>query len=218
MKIVFNKGIGISKKFFCVSIFLITFFILISFSFVVLAQIRPVFEQKASNAAKIKAIDVINKATDDVFEDISSLELVNINTKESGEINSVSANSIAMNKLKTLLSQSLQKCTEKSEDSTIHIPIGSLTPFSVLQGMGYRIPIKIATDGFSKIDFKSEFSNAGLNQVKHKIYMVASVNISVISSAMTKTETITTEIPVAETVIVGTVPNYYGDSLNIVGR
>lgn len=218
MKIVFNKSNVFSKKISFLSAFFITFFLLIVCTVFIFTQLHPVFEQKASNMAKIKAIDIINKATDDVFNDINSANLVDINLKENGEISSVRTNSIEMNKLKTLLSKGLQSFTKNSQDSTIHIPIGALTPYPVLQGVGYRIPVKISADGFSKIDFKSEFSHAGLNQVKHKIYMTASVDVLIISKTMTKTESVTAEIPVAETIIVGTVPNYYGDSLNIVGR
>ena len=84
--------------------------------------------------------------------------------------------------------------------------------------MGYRIPISISTDGFAKIDFDDEFTSCGINQVKHKIYMTISVRISVISAVFTKTETVTSGVPVAETIISGTVPNYYGDNMSILGR
>lgn len=218
MKIVLNNGFAFSKKGLFLFIFLFTLIILFILTIALLARFRPVFEEKASTAAKMRATDIINKSADYVFKDINSVDLVNITSKENGEISSVVTNSIEINRLKTLLSLAIQKFTENVENSTIHIPVGSLTSYPVLQGIGYRIPVKIMTDGFSKIDFKSEFMQAGINQVKHKIYAEVTVNISVISTAMTKTETVTAEIPMTETVIVGTVPNYYGDSLNVVGR
>lgn len=202
--------------FFCCTF--IFFTILIALSYIILLQFKPVFEQKAAHAAKMSAINIINEATNDVFWGISSSQLVNITTNETGQITGVSADTAQMNKLKTKLSLSLQKYTENSDNSKISIPLGSLTPYAVLQGVGYRIPVKIVIDGFSKLDFESEFIQAGINQVKHKIYLIASVNVSVISAAMTKSEIVTTEIPVAETVIVGTVPNYYGDNLGVIGR
>lgn len=202
--------------FFCCTF--IFFTILIALSYIILLQFKPVFEQKAAHAAKMSAINIINEATNDVFWGISSSQLVNITTNETGQITGVCADTAQMNKLKTKLSLSLQKYTENSDNLKISIPLGSLTPYAVLQGVGYRIPVKIVIDGFSKLDFESEFIQAGINQVKHKIYLIASVNVSVISAAMTKSETVTTEIPVAETVIVGTVPNYYGDNLGVIGR
>ena len=100
----------------------------------------------------------------------------------------------------------------------IHIPVGSLTKYPVLQGTGYRIPIKVSLDGVTKTDFQEEFVQSGINQVKNRIYIIVSAKISIISSIMTVSEIVSTEIPVSETIIIGDVPNYYGDKLGVVGR
>lgn len=216
MKIKLNGNFSKKLRFVC---FFVTFsLIFINLFFAVLTRFKPVFEEKASHVAKTKATDIINKATDDIFFDISSPELVIIDKNEDGSITSVSADTVEINRLKTRLSKSIQKYAENAEDSTIYIPIGSLTNFAVLQGFGYRIPIKIATDGFTKIDFDDEFVSCGINQVKHKIFMVVSVRVSVVSAVFTRTETVTSEVPVAETVITGTVPTYYGNNMSILGR
>ena len=157
MKIVLSNDVGFSKR----SIFLFIFFFSLVVIFVltiaVLARFKPVFEEKASTAAKMRATDIINRASDYVFSDISSEELVNITMKENGEISSVVADNIEINRLKTKLSLSIQELTENEKNSTIYIPVGSLTSYPVLQGIGYRIPVNIMTDGFCEIDFKSEF-------------------------------------------------------------
>ena len=218
MKIVFGKA---SLKFAKIRFFI--FFIaavilIMSLFFGILAQIRPVFEEKVSHAARVNAIEVINAATESVFSGMNSKDLVSVMTDENGMVTSISANTIEMNKLKSELSKTIHTICKNAENSKVTIPIGSLTNFPVLQGMGYRIPIKISTDGYAKIDFDDEFMNAGINQVKHKIFMTVSVRASVISAVMTKSEEVKTEIPVAETVISGTVPNYFGENLSVVGR
>ncbi len=216
MKIRLNSNFSKKLRFVC---FFVAFsLIFTNLFFVVLARFKPVFEEKASHAAKTTAIDIINKATDDVFFDISSPDLVIIDKGEDGKITSVSADTTEINRLKTKLSKSIQEYAESGEESTVYIPIGSLTNFEVLQGFGYRIPVKISTDGFAKIDFDDEFVSCGINQVKHKIYMMVSVQVSVVSSVFARSETVTTEVPVAETVITGTVPTYYGDNMSILGR
>ncbi len=216
MKIRLNGNFSKKLRFVC---FFVAFsLIFINLFFAVLTRFKPVFEEKASHAAKTKAIDIINKATDDVFFDISSPDLVIIDKGEDGSITSVSADTIEINRLKTKLSKSIQEYAENAEDSTIYIPIGSLTNFSVLQGFGYRIPVSISTDGFAKIDFDDEFVSSGINQVKHKIFMTVSVRVSVVSAVFARTETVEAEVPVAETVITGTVPTYYGDNMSILGR
>lgn len=216
MKIRLNSNYSGRLRF--ISLFVVFSLIFSWLFFVILARFKPVFEEKASHAAKTKAVDIINKATDDVFFDISSPDLVIIDKNENGGITSVSANTIEINRLKTKLSKSIQEYAENSDGQNVYIPIGSLTSFPVLQGFGYRIPVKISTDGYAKIDFDDEFTSCGINQVKHKIFMTVSVRVSVISASYTKSETVTTEVPVSETVITGTVPTYYGDNMSILGR
>lgn len=217
MKIVLRKGYGGNKlRFF--AFFILFFLIFMCIAVSIAARFKPVLEEKVSHAAKMKAIQIINDASESVFAGIDTNELVTISSGENGKITSISANTIEMNKLKTELSKSIHKYAQNAEDLVVKIPIGSLTDFAFLQGLGYRIPVKIATDGFAKIDFDDDFVNAGINQVKHKIYMTVSVNVSVISAVMIKSEAVTAEIPVAETVISGVVPEYYGDNLSVVGR
>ena len=216
MKIMLKGKKSKKTRFFV--IFLTTFLLIFILIIAVLLQFKPVFEEKASHAAKTQAIKIINNATDSIFSDISVPELAIIDKDDNGNIVSVKADTIEMNRLKSKLSKSIQQFAENAENATVHIPIGSLTDFSVLQGFGYRIPINISTDGLAKIDFEDEFVSCGINQVKHKIFMTVSVRVTVVSSAYSKSETITTEIPVTETVISGTVPNYYGDRMSILGR
>jgi len=216
MKISFGNNIFRNKPVLFVILLIIAVFTMVFFG--ILSRFKPVFIEKASHSAKVHAIDIINKSTDSVFSEISSKDFVIINQDNNGKITSISADTIEINRFKAKLSKSIQEQTKCVGESLVHIPIGSLTDFAVLQGVGYRIPVKISADGFAKIDFDDEFVSCGINQVKHKIFMTVSVRVSVISSVFTKTETVTTQIPVAETVISGTVPNYYGDNMSILGR
>ena len=216
MKIKLNGNF--SKKLCFVCFFVAFSLVFTNLFFAVLTRFKPVFEEKASHAAKTKAINIINSATGDVFSGISSPNLVIIDKGEDGSITSVQADTIEINRLKSKLSKRIQEYAENREESTVYIPIGSLTNFEVLQGFGYRIPVKIVTDGLAKIDFDDEFVSSGINQVKHKIFMTVSVRVSVVSAVFSRSETVTAEVPVAETVIAGTVPTYYGDNMSILGR
>lgn len=216
MKIMLGSNPFNKIKFYLV--FILVFSLLTCMSIWILSRFKPVFEEKASHAAKTKALDIINKSTDSTFSDNLVSELAIIEKDESGRITAISANTLEINRIKTALSKKIHQLAENNHNSTVYIPIGSLTNISVLQGFGYRIPIKILTDGIAKIDFENEFKSVGINQVKHKIFMTVSVRVSVISSTFTKTETVTSEIPVYETIISGTVPTYYGDNMSILGR
>ena len=74
MKIMFC-GKSINKlRFLVVVILALSVFIAILIA--VLGRFKPIFIEKASHSAKTQAIDIINKATDDVFSNVSSLDFV----------------------------------------------------------------------------------------------------------------------------------------------
>lgn len=199
-------------------VFVLTVLMLISASVLVLARIKPVFKEKVLHAARIKAIEIVNTAVNDVFDECGTEDFVRINSDGSGNVMSVSADSVQMNKLKSKVAVRISEYAEESDGTYIYIPVGSLTKYPVFQGIGYRIPVRISLDAAAKVDFDDEFTSAGINQVKHKIFLTAETEVYAVSAAMTVSENISAQIPVAETVIVGDVPNYYGDNLSVVGK
>ena len=59
------------------------------------------------------------------------------------------------------------------------------------------------------VDFYSEFEQAGINQTIHRIYMEINAKVQVVIPLSNKTVEITSNVPIAETVIVGEVPKTY---------
>ena len=215
MKLTFARKQIPLKNFFLLLIFLCT----LAWGFMAfLTQFKPVFQEKAVVLARQRATEIINAAAYDVFSEMDSFDYVNIEKDESGNITSVSANTVKINQLKALVSQAVSQKSNKGEDYYLYIPIGSLTQYPVLQGVGYRIPIIVSLDGVTKTEIRDEFVDVGINQVKNKNYIVVSARISIISSIMTISEVVETQIPVTETIIVGDVPSYYGNGLGVVGR
>lgn len=202
--------------FFAVFVFITAVFVVTAV--LILSRFKSVFAAKASHAAKIRAVNVLNNAIDEALSGINSEEFVNIKTDENGAVTSVSADTAQMNRLRTRVLSAAEKIAENSDDAVVYIPVGSLTNYPVLQGMGYRIPVHIVIDGFTKVDFNDEFESCGINQVRHKIFLDASAEFSVISAAMTTSDTVSLKIPVSETVIAGSVPTYYGSGFSVMGR
>ena len=203
-----------------IKLLLVLFFLYVMFILIisVLARFKPVFQEKATILAKVRATEIINSAVLDVFSGIESENFVNISKTDTGEVKYFSTDTIRMNKLKSKISQTISEKSKLKEEFYVYIPMGSLTKYPVLQGMGYRIPIRVSLDGVTNTNFHEEYINSGINQVKNKIYILVTARISIISSFMTVSEVVETEIPVSETIIVGEVPNYYGDKIGVVGR
>lgn len=186
-------------------------------SCVFLFRVQPVFLIRASSYAHNIAEEAINESITQVFDDefVSYGDLMDIKYDDNGNAVSIAANVSKINNLKSKIASAIQNNVSKNDYGEIAIPLGSVLENDIFQGLGPNISVSVAPFGITKVDFDDEFVAAGINQVRHKIYLNAEVTVSLISSTMEKTETVDSRILIAETVIVGNIPNYYSDSAPI---
>ena len=91
----------------------------------------------------------------------------------------------------------------------LSIPVGTLTGSSLLAGRGPRITVRMESVGSSEANFHNEFVSAGINQTKHQIILTVDVYVSILLPGFTTATKVTNSFIVAETVIVGEVPDTY---------
>ena len=96
------------------------------------------------------------------------------------------------------------------EDMTrVSIPVGNLLGGTLLSGRGPRLKLDILSVTNVVTSFRNDFTSAGINQTRHRIIMDVEVTLEVMLGNERGTDTVNTEVNVAETVIVGAVPNMY---------
>lgn len=122
-----------------------------------------------------------------------------------GRIAAVTAN---MSRINTLSAELLQDVVNASNGGSlsINIPLGNLLGSSLLLGKGPDVPVEISMLTSSRVDCKNELIAAGINQTKHQIKLDVVVDIDVILPWKTVSTEVVSEILIAETVIVGQVP------------
>lgn len=206
-----KKTSGKSFVLYCV-LLLITTICFATYTF--LCRIHPVFKARAESYAISVGTSTINEAVNELISEkgITYSDFVKLEKANDNSITALEGNTISMNTFKTDVSNKIQTLMSENEDGYIHIPIGSLFGSEVLSGFGYKIPIKLSPTSISKVDFNEDFASVGINQVKHSIWLDIDVSMSVISSTSQISESVHTKILVAETIIVGRVPEYYADS------
>jgi len=154
--------------------------------------------------------DTVSKAIDEVFAGNATYEdFVIVNRDKSGRINSIETNVTKLNKLSARVSSSICSRLSLLERQKVSIPFGALLGNSVFSGMGPDLNIVIRPEGNIETSIKSEFHTAGINQTRHVIYLQVHAQASVVTPLTRRKTEIVSSIPVAETVIVGTVPEVY---------
>lgn len=171
-------------------------------------QIRPVMESETENAAKVRAVSVINSVVLNEISrgSVSYGSLVHIDRDADGRVLSVTSDVMKMNEFKAKIILDIQKQLDGERDSSVDIPIGTLIGSSLFHGMGPSLNLRVTLAGNVKADFKSTFESAGVNQTRHRIYLDVGTSVYSFLPGINSTTDVNTDELVAETVIVGEVP------------
>lgn len=169
--------------------------------------IRELAETQVKNTTSDLANDAIAKQIADGI--IQYDRIVYFEKDLDGRITALKTNMSEVNRLKTDILNIINDEILALDTSDIGIPLGSLFFPELLSGKGPAIPVHILAIRNSDAGFASDFSQAGINQTLHQLTMQVSVDVAVLVLGKTSSFTITSEVVVAETVIVGAVPDTY---------
>lgn len=188
---------------------LLALFLLIFLIFRV--KYRDVIQELAQTQVKNTTSDLSNDAIAKQIAagDIQYDRIVFFEKDLDGRITALKTNMSEVNRLKTDILNIINDEILALDTSDIGIPLGSLFFPELFSGKGPAIPVHILSIRNSDASFVSNFSQAGINQTLHQLTMVVSVDVSVLVLGQTGSFTVTSEVVVAETVIVGDVPQTY---------
>ena len=177
--------------------------------------IRDLAETQVKNATSDLTNDAIAKQIADGV--VQYDRIVYFEKDLDGRITALKTNIGEVNRLKTDILNIINDEILALDNSDIGIPMGSLFLPELLSGRGPVIPVHILSIRNSDANFHSNFTQAGINQTLHQVTMQVSVDVAVLVLGETASFTMVSEVVVAETVIVGDVPNtflqtggYYG--------
>lgn len=180
-------------------------FLLILFRTKFHGTIRSLAETQIKNSTS----DLINDAIDKQIEtgNIQYDRIVYFEKDLNGKITALKTNMSEVNRLKTSILNLINDEILAMDTTDLGIPLGSLILPEMLSGRGPQIPVQILSISNSDAGFESYFTQAGINQTLQKITMNISVDVSILVLGKTESFTVNSEVVVAETIIVGQVPD-----------
>ena len=167
------------------------------------------------NLAKTKVVnstsDLINDAVAQQIasENIQYERIVYFEKDINGKITALKTNIAEVNRIKTDTLNVINDEILEVDQSDLGIPLGSLFLPEVLSGKGPQIPVKILSIRHSDGYFESSFIQAGINQTLHQVHMFVLVDVAVLVLGRTMIFTVESDVVVAETIIVGDVPDTF---------
>ena len=177
------------------------------------------FRSKYHQVIRDLARTQVTNATSDLINDAVAKQIAEGNVAYdrivyfekdlNGKITALKTNIGEVNKLKTDTLNVINDEILAIDESSIGIPVGSLILPEFMSGRGPQIPVEVLTIRNSDASFSSDFTHAGINQTLHQLHMSVSVDVSVLVLGSTVSFTVAADVVVAETIIVGDVPDTF---------
>lgn len=169
--------------------------------------IRSLAQTQVKNATS----DLINDAIDEQIDagNIQYDRMVYFEKDLNGRITALKTNMSEVNRLKTNILNIINDEILAMDTDDLGIPIGSLIVPELFSGRGPLIPVQILSIRNSDASFSSNFAEAGINQTLQQLNMCISVDVAVLVLGKTDEFTVSSQVVVAETIIVGQVPDTF---------
>jgi sporulation protein YunB len=185
--------------------------------YVVDFRIRPTLNELAKTRAKQMATRAINEAIScRIVPDIHYQDLIKLQLNQEGEIALVQPNTGEINRISSVATLAVQKRLQNLPGQILVVPFGQILGLRMMAGYGPSFPIKVIPVGFVESSIHDRFDTAGINQVRHRIFLTILATVKLIVPLVNQEVQVKTDVPLVETIIVGAVPNVYAGSGGVI--
>ena len=181
---------------------------------ILVAAISWLLGDLATQMAVSDATDIVTKTVNDSINEVIGKGVygfdyfITLEKDGEGNVTAISSDMTHINTLSTEILNSVIKSTDNGIIK-INIPAGNLSGLNLLLNKGPDIQVDIIMLTSSRVDFRNEMVSCGINQAKYQLVLEVTVDIDILVPWGTESATTVTEVIVADTVIVGKVPNTY---------
>ena len=189
-------------KFFC---FLITFLTLVASLYFSSDRIVVDYAVKcfysSISSASYYAVDVI------VDKKYRYADLVDVKTDKDGQISMVVTDSYEVNRLSMTVARNAFNYLTGEIKKGVDVPVCAFTGIRLISGFGPTVKMKVISVASVKCDMISTFTQAGINQTRHSLYLNINCTVNIVTKTATKTVNDAISVLVFDNLIVGKVPS-----------
>lgn len=164
----------------------------------------------AKSKAQIRGMEIINQIVNDkVVSQIEYKDIVIVHKDDKGHIVLLQPNTIMLNKMMSDTVIEITHSLNDLQEENIPIPLGQLTGSKMLGAAGPKLNVRIIPAGQINVEVLNKFEQAGINQTRHLIYFQIDHTLRIAVPFMADEIKVRSIIPLAETIIIGDVPQTY---------
>ena len=185
--------------------------VLVSLAVTLLLHLKPVMTSMATARVSNIVNRIVMVAVDEAVAkgEIDYDNFVTFEKDETGHITALRSNMSEFNRLQSLISDTVLDRLSEMTSSDLSIPLGTLTGSNLLAGRGPHIRVRTQSVGSATARLRNALTAAGINQTKHQVLLDVEVYVTVLLPGFATSVQVNNELCVAETVIVGNVPETY---------
>ena len=174
-------------------------------------HLKPVMTSMATARVSNMVNRIVSAAVNEAVENgqIDYNNFVIFDKDETGHITALRSNVAEVNRMQGQIADEILQRLSELAASELEIPLGTLTGSALLAGRGPSLFVRMQAVGSASATFRNQFTSAGINQTRHQIFLDVDVYMSILLPGMKTSTRVSNEIAVAETVIVGGVPDTY---------
>ncbi len=174
-------------------------------------HLKPVMASMATARVSNTVNRIVSAAVNEAVADgeIDYQNFVIFDKDDTGHITALRSNVAEVNRMQGRIADEILLRLAEVSTSELEIPLGTLTGSALLAGRGPSLFVRMQAVGSASAAFRNQFTAAGINQTRHQIFLDVDVYMSILLPGMKTSTKVSNEIAVAETVIVGGVPDTY---------
>ena len=172
------------------------------------SRLRPLVQSYGQMSARRSAMLAVHTGVERVLstQDTAYRHFITIERDAGGRVLSAETDVAAVNRMKAAVSNAVMEELAARETQTVRLPLGNLLGGSVFTGRGPFLPVTVHTSGTVITTLSGEFTDAGINQTNHSLYLDMTVMMTAALPMERVHVELTTRFLVCETVLVGEVP------------
>ena len=174
---------------------------------IITRAVNPIINDLCIDKAKNIATQISNDEATLIMNQYSYDDLITIVRDSNGNVKMLQTNTKNVNKIISDIPLNIINKFQEKNTSDIFIYLGSALGLKLFSAQGPKIHIKIANVGNVDTKLVSEFTSQGINQTLHRVYLNLSCEVTILTPYNTIKQMIENQVLIAESVIVGTVPD-----------
>lgn len=175
-------------------------------------MVEPVLMNIAEMKVSVMATDLVNRLVGEtIVAEFRSDRLMTVEKNEAGDVVLIQLNTVEINRLSTTAVAAVQEGIKSISGEDISIPIGQAFGIRVFSAVGPDVKVRVVPMGKAVANITDTFESAGINQVKHCVYLTTEVTLRLMLPLDSSPVVVRSSVPLTTMILPGKVPVTYLD-------